>query len=298
MISCVRTSSSVAEACRDPSRLVVVLLVVIEDLGGYDGLVHRRQRTNGEVLPSAELRLDGRVRDHLRGGAADPARPHARPASDRRAQQGRLRVPDPRQPHRSGDRVERRGRARGREHGRPVDRVPQRPRPQPARLPPRPADRGRVRRRPVPLRLRRPADVGRAHRPAHRAFDDRGAAHVPCRERDHDRAPVPGGRRGRSGSAARSWKRDADFLFAQVRFSLDELLEWRSQVEFDGPVYAGIMVVPSVAMARKIGADIQQLAVPDAWLAAIERDPTRRRRARVRPRRSASASRAPSTACT
>ena len=34
------------------------------------------------------------------------------------------------------------------------------------------------------------------------------------------------------------------------------------------------MVVPSVAMARKIGADIQQLAVPDSWVAAIERDPS------------------------
>ena len=71
-----------------------------------------------------------------------------------------------------------------------------------------------------------------------------------------------------------SWKHDADFLFAQVRFDLGEMLDWRSQVEFDGPVYAGIMVVPSVAMARKIGADIQQLAVPDSWVAAIERDPS------------------------
>jgi hypothetical protein len=33
------------------------------------------------------------------------------------------------------------------------------------------------------------------------------------------------------------------------------------------------MVVPSVAMARKIGSDIQQLAVPDSWLTAIDRDP-------------------------
>ena len=70
-----------------------------------------------------------------------------------------------------------------------------------------------------------------------------------------------------------AWKRDADFLFAQVRFSLDELLEWRSTIEFDGPVYAGIMVVPSVGMARKLGADIQQLAVPESWLTAIEQDP-------------------------
>jgi methylenetetrahydrofolate reductase (NADPH) len=69
------------------------------------------------------------------------------------------------------------------------------------------------------------------------------------------------------------WKRDADFLFAQVRFSLDELLEWRAGIEFDGPVYAGVMVVPSTAMARKISADIPQLSVPDSWLHAIERDP-------------------------
>ena len=86
------------------------------------------------------------------------------------------------------------------------------------------------------------------------------------------------GRPFRAGVAAGTgplpeWKRDADFLFAQVRFSLDALLEWRAQVEFDGPVYAGVMVVPSVAMARKIGGDIAQLTVPDAWIAAIERDP-------------------------
>ena len=70
------------------------------------------------------------------------------------------------------------------------------------------------------------------------------------------------------------WKRDADFLFAQVRFSVDAMLEWRAQIEFDGPVYAGVMVVPSVTMARKIGADIEQLAVPPEWTAAIERDPS------------------------
>jgi 5,10-methylenetetrahydrofolate reductase len=69
------------------------------------------------------------------------------------------------------------------------------------------------------------------------------------------------------------WKRAADFLFVQISFSLDELLEWRSTVEFGGPVYAGVMVVPSSAMARKISADIPQLAVPDRWTDAIERDP-------------------------
>ncbi|MDP9335371.1 MAG: methylenetetrahydrofolate reductase [Actinomycetota bacterium] len=69
------------------------------------------------------------------------------------------------------------------------------------------------------------------------------------------------------------WKRDADFLFAQVGFALDDLLRWRSTIGFNGPVYAGVMIVPSVAMARKISADIAQLVVPESWLAAIEQDP-------------------------
>lgn len=92
-------------------------------------------------------------------------------------------------------------------------------------------------------------------------------------------APGDGGSRPfRAGVAAGPgplpvWKQAADFVFAQVRFSVDELLAWRSGIEFDGPVYAGVMVVPSVAMARKISADIPQLAVPDSWMHAIERDP-------------------------
>ncbi len=70
-----------------------------------------------------------------------------------------------------------------------------------------------------------------------------------------------------------AWKRNADFLFAQVRFSLDELLRWRSTIEFDGPVYAGVMVVPSIGMARKLSVDIAQLVVPQTWLTALDKDP-------------------------
>jgi len=69
------------------------------------------------------------------------------------------------------------------------------------------------------------------------------------------------------------WKQAADFLCAQVQFSLDGLLAWRDGVEFAGPVYAGVMVVPSTAMARKIATDAPQLQVPADWLDAIDRDP-------------------------
>ncbi len=68
------------------------------------------------------------------------------------------------------------------------------------------------------------------------------------------------------------WKRDADFLFVQVSFDLDALLAWRDTVRFDGSVYAGVMVVPSASMGRKLMAAIPDIVVPDWWLGAIDAD--------------------------
>jgi 5,10-methylenetetrahydrofolate reductase len=69
-----------------------------------------------------------------------------------------------------------------------------------------------------------------------------------------------------------AWKRDADFLLAQVTFSLDDLLRWRESVSFDGPVYAGVMVIASASMARKLSSEIPQLAVPGPIVDRIEQD--------------------------
>ncbi len=68
------------------------------------------------------------------------------------------------------------------------------------------------------------------------------------------------------------WKRTADFLFVQVSFDLGSLLAWRDTVRFEGSVYAGVMVLPSASMARKLAADIPEISVPEAWLDAIEDD--------------------------
>ncbi|MDQ6928267.1 MAG: methylenetetrahydrofolate reductase, partial [Actinomycetota bacterium] len=69
-----------------------------------------------------------------------------------------------------------------------------------------------------------------------------------------------------------SWKRTADLLFVQVSFDLERLLAWRDTVQFDGKVYAGVMVLPSASMARKLGADIPEITVPEQWIDAIEHD--------------------------
>src|SRR5215218_5827636 len=68
------------------------------------------------------------------------------------------------------------------------------------------------------------------------------------------------------------WKRDADFLFVQVSFDLEALLAWRDTIRFDGRVYAGVMVLPSASMARKLMAAIPEISVPTTWCEAIDGD--------------------------
>lgn len=67
-----------------------------------------------------------------------------------------------------------------------------------------------------------------------------------------------------------AWKHDADFLLTQVTFSATDLLRWRSSCDFNGPVFAGVMVLPSAAMARKLTADVPQLAVPEKVINKLE----------------------------
>jgi 5,10-methylenetetrahydrofolate reductase len=70
------------------------------------------------------------------------------------------------------------------------------------------------------------------------------------------------------------WKHDADFCFVQIGFDLDALFRWRDEVSFTDAIYAGVIVLPSAAMARKLGADIAEARVPDAILERLETDRT------------------------
>lgn len=70
-----------------------------------------------------------------------------------------------------------------------------------------------------------------------------------------------------------AWKRSSDFLFAQVGFSLDRLLAWRDTVDTDTDIYAGVMVVASAAMARRLLATVPDIEIPDALIRAIDANP-------------------------
>lgn len=96
-----------------------------------------------------------------------------------------------------------------------------------------------------------------------------------ARRFESDSEPTPGP--ARLGVTTRlgplpTWKQDADFLFVQVGFSVEALLQWRENVAFDGPIFAGVMAPASAAMARKLSAEIPQLAVPKSLVEALDVD--------------------------
>ena len=61
------------------------------------------------------------------------------------------------------------------------------------------------------------------------------------------------------------WKHAADFIFSQVSYSADAQLRWRDANPADVPVYAGVMVLASAAMARRLAATIPDIEIP-GWL--------------------------------
>jgi methylenetetrahydrofolate reductase (NADPH) len=90
--------------------------------------------------------------------------------------------------------------------------------------------------------------------------------------------PALGGRHIRAAVTTQvgpvpAWKLEADALYVQVSYSLDELAAWRDTLDFDGPVHAGVMVLPSAERARKLGAQVPQLAAPRSWIDALDADP-------------------------
>jgi 5,10-methylenetetrahydrofolate reductase len=69
------------------------------------------------------------------------------------------------------------------------------------------------------------------------------------------------------------WKREADFLFVQVGFSLEALLRWHDRVQPLNAVYAGVIVLASSGMARNLAKTIPAIDIPDQLVEQVDRDP-------------------------
>ena len=83
----------------------------------------------------------------------------------------------------------------------------------------------------------------------------------------------------RIGTVARSgrpltWRARADFIFVQITYSFERLLRWRESLDFDGRVYAGVIVLASARMARSINATIPDIHIPQQIVDKLEGDPT------------------------
>lgn len=69
------------------------------------------------------------------------------------------------------------------------------------------------------------------------------------------------------------WKREADFLFTQISFDAEGMARWRRRIGFDGTVYAGVVVLASERMARRLIDLIPGLEIPQAVLRDLSRGP-------------------------
>lgn len=82
----------------------------------------------------------------------------------------------------------------------------------------------------------------------------------------------------RIGTAAKpgrdlAWRRRADFLFVQISFATERLLRWRESTEYEGRVYAGVLVLASSRMARRVNATIPDIRIPQTIIDKLDDDP-------------------------
>lgn len=69
------------------------------------------------------------------------------------------------------------------------------------------------------------------------------------------------------------WRSRADFIFVQISYSLKRLIEWRESLDYDGKIYAGVLVLASKRMAQRVNASFPEIRVPQIILDKLDDDP-------------------------
>ena len=69
------------------------------------------------------------------------------------------------------------------------------------------------------------------------------------------------------------WRSRADFIFVQISYATERLIRWRESLDFDGKVYAGVLVLASTRMAQRINASFPEIRVPQAIIDKLDDDP-------------------------
>ena len=81
------------------------------------------------------------------------------------------------------------------------------------------------------------------------------------------------GATARVGAPLPRWKHQADFLLVQMSFDVEALVRWRSTLNFDGPVFAGVLVLASTKMARTLASTVTDVQIPEHLVSRLETDP-------------------------
>jgi methylenetetrahydrofolate reductase (NADPH) len=70
-----------------------------------------------------------------------------------------------------------------------------------------------------------------------------------------------------------TWKARADYIFVQINFSFDRLLRWRESLDFEGKVYAGVLVLAGKRMAQRVNASLPDIRIPEQVIDKMDGDP-------------------------
>lgn len=71
-----------------------------------------------------------------------------------------------------------------------------------------------------------------------------------------------------------AWRTRADFIFVQVTFEMDKLIRWRESLDFNGRVYAGVLVLASSRMGQRVNTMIPGINVPRTVIDKLDDDPS------------------------
>lgn len=82
----------------------------------------------------------------------------------------------------------------------------------------------------------------------------------------------------RIGTVVRSgrdlmWRARADFIFVQITYATTSLVEWRRSLDYEGRMYAGVLVLSSSRMARRVNAALPDVHIPRRIVDKLDDDP-------------------------
>lgn len=92
-----------------------------------------------------------------------------------------------------------------------------------------------------------------------------------------EEAPLQEFRGFKSGTVAKlarslAWRSAADFVLVQVTYTLDRLAGWARCLDYEGKMYAGVLVLENAHMARRISATIPDISIPENVIKGLESD--------------------------